>query len=326
MHRRGGAPLSAYRGILVPLPTPFRQGAVDLDALDGLIAFHARRATAGVVVCDVTGEGTTLTREERATVAARAVETARKLGGGAPRKRATRTKSASGKLAVVAAIGTSDTRLSAELARDAVFAGVDALHVVTPPYARPTKLGLLRHFRALAEAASDMPMLLVNDPERTGLDLEPEAARELTRLVPSIRALVEVTKSPARIRRIVELVKVPVLAGDDRVLAPFAAAGASGALSVIANLVPDEVDRLVDAARAATDLALIGRYEEGLAPLVDALGVETNPGPLKAALDALGAIGGELRSPLAELEPANRANLRRVLTLARLLVPNGKDR
>ena len=170
-----------------------------------------------------------------------------------------------------------------------------------------------------------MPLLVVNDPERTGYDLLPELVRELARLVPSIRGLVEVTKNPARIRRIVALVKVPVLAGDDRVLAPFAAAGAAGAVSVVANLVPDEVDRLVDAARAAADVALVARYEEGLAPLVDALGVESNPGPLKAALGALGAISSDLRSPLAELEPTNHANLRRILTLARLLVPNSSD-
>jgi len=317
--------LSSYRGILVPLPTPLRHGALDLDALEQLIGFHARRASAGIVLCDVTGEGPTLTREERAAVVTRAVEVAARLGGGALRKRATRTKGASGKLAVVAAIGTSDTRTSCDLARDAVAAGVDALHVVTPPYVQPTKLGLTRHYRAIAEAASDMPLLVVNDPERTGYDLLPELVRELARLVPSIRGLVEVTKNPARIRRIVALVKVPVLAGDDRVLAPFAAAGAAGAVSVVANLVPDEVDRLVDAARAAADVALVARYEEGLAPLVDALGVESNPGPLKAALGALGAISSDLRSPLAELEPTNHANLRRILTLARLLVPNSSD-
>ncbi|MEZ6014851.1 MAG: dihydrodipicolinate synthase family protein [Planctomycetota bacterium] len=315
--------MSAYRGILVPLPTPLRSGALDFEALDQLLLFHSRRASAGVIVGDVTGEGPTLSREERAALAARTVETTRRLGGGAARKRATRAKAASGKLAVIVAVGTSDTRSSCELARDAVFAGADALHVVTPPYVRPTRLGLLHHFRAIAEAASDTPLIVANDPERTGYDLEPEAARELARLVPSIRALLEVTKSPGRIRRVTEIVKVPVLAGDDRTLAPFAAAGASGAVSVVANLVPDEVDRLVDAARAASDMALIGRYEEGLAPLIDALSVETNPGPLKAALQELGVLTGELRSPLAELEPSNRANLRRVLTLARLLVPNG---
>lgn len=317
--------MSAYRGVLVPLPTPFREGAVDFDALDALLAFHARRATAGVIVCDVTGEGSALSREERAAIAARAVETARRLGGGAPRRRATRSKAASGKLAIVAAIGTSDTRASAELARDAVFAGVDALHVVTPPYVRPTRLGLQRHFRAIAEAASDTPLVLVNDPERTGLDLEPLVARELIRLVPSIRALVEVSRNPARLRRTAEHVKVALLAGDDRVLAPFAAAGAAGAVSVVANLVPDEVDRLVDCARVGEDLAQVRRDEEALAPLVDALSVESNPGPLKGALEALGAIGGELRSPLAALEPANRANLRRALTVARLLVPSGSE-
>jgi len=266
-----------------------------------------------------------LTREERMALVQRAIEVTRRLGGGAPRKRATRTKGASGQLAVVAAIGTSDTRLSCDYARDAVAAGADALHVVTPPYVQPTKLGLLRHFRAVAGAASDLPLLVVNDPERTGYDLAPELARELIRLMPSIRGLVEVTRSPARIRRISEVVKVPVLAGDDRVLAPFAAAGASGAVSIVANLVPDEVDRLVDAARGTADMALVGRYEEGLAPLIDALGVETNPGPLKAALGALGALCSELRSPLAELEPANLANLRRVLTRARLLVPSATD-
>ena len=295
---------------------------MDFEALDGLLQFHQRRATAGVVLCDLTGEGPTLTREERASLIARAVETTRKLGGNAPRRRATRTKSASGKLAVVAAIGTSDTRSTCDHARDAVFAGVDALHIVTPPYVRPSQLGLLRHLRAVAEAASDAPLVLVNDPDRTGLDLEPEASRELTRLVPSIRAVVEVTRNPARVRRAAEVLKVPVIAGDDRVLGPFAAAGAAGALSIVANLVPDEVDTLLDAARAGSEAGLIGRYEEGLAPLVDALAVEPNPGPLKAALYALGAIEGELRSPLAELTPGNRDNLRRVLTRARLLVPS----
>ncbi len=314
--------MSAHRGVLVPLPTPFRDGSVDHEAFDGLLQFHQRRATAGVVVCDVTGEGPTLTREERAALVARAVETTRRLGGDGPRKRATRTKGAAGKLAVLAAVGTSDTRTTCEHARDAVFAGVDALHVITPPYVRPSQLGLLRHLRAIAEAASDAPLVLVNDPERTGLDLEPTALRDLTRLVPSIRAVVEVTRNPARVRRAGDVLKVPIIAGDDRVLGPFAAAGAAGALSIVANLVPDEVDLLFDAARTGGDIGLVGRYEEALAPLVDALSVEPNPGPLKAALEALGAIGGELRSPLAELTPGNRDNLKRVLTRARLLVPS----
>jgi len=314
--------VSAYRGILVPLPTPFKSGDVDHAAVDRLLVFHARRATAGVVVCDVTGEGPSLTREERAALIARAVETTRRLGGDAPRRRPTKTKGASGKLAVIAAIGTSSTHETCQFARDAVFAGADALHITTPPYVRPTRLGLLRHLRAIAEAASDMPLMLVNDPERVGYDVEPEEARELTRLVPSIRAWVEVTRNPARVRSAAAAARVPVLAGDDRVLAPFAAAGAQGALSIVANLVPDEVDRLVDAARTGAEPQQVQHWEGALAPLVDALQVEPNPGPLKAALSALGAIGGELRGPLAELEPNNRTNLERVLTLARLLVPS----
>lgn len=313
--------MSGLRGTFVPLPTPFRGGALDLGALDALITFHARRATAGIVLLDASGEAFALTREERATLVTRAVETTRRLGGELPRKRATRTRAASGRLAVIVGVGCSDTRASCEFARDAVFAGADMLLVVTPPYVRPSRLGLLHHFRAIAEAAGDTPLLLVNDPERTGLDLEPEAARELARYVPSIRALVEVTRNPGRVRRVADAVKLPVLVGDDRVLAPFSAAGAAGAVSVVANLVPDEVDRLLDVARAAGDTTLAGRIEESLAPLIDALTVETNPGPLKSALESLGVISGELRQPLAELEPAHRASLRRMLTAARLLVP-----
>ena len=325
MRKRQREFLDRSRGSLVALPTPLRGGALDIDSFEGLVAFQARHATRGIVLATATGEGPTLRRGEREELILHAALTASRAArdAGGDRER----------MLVVAAVGTADTRESAELARDALSAGADAILVATPYYSRPSRHGLLRHLGEIAEHTDDAPILFHNDPERCGLDLEPEAIEELSSFVPGVVGLVEGNARPARVRRVVEACGLSVFGAVDRMIAPFTLHGAHGVMSIAANLVPAEVARLVETAQSALERRLepgedpraaAERMEIDLAPILDALSIEQDPGPLKGALEALGACSAEVRAPLAVLEPENRARLESALTSARLLVPSSK--
>lgn len=272
-------------GSYVALPTPFRDGHVDLAAFRSLVEWHRDGASAGVVVCGTTGEAATLEDDERRLL----LETAVEVAGG-------RTQ-------VIAGVGTNGTRTTARLAREACRAGADALLVVTPYYNRPGPRGLLWHYGAVSEA-SDRPVILYNVPTRTGVDLKPELAAEIAASCPNVIGIKEAAPEPERVDALAAIDGFSVLAGDDTQIAAFVARGATGVVGVASNLVPDRIAELVRAASepGATRAA---RLQEALAPLLAALSVEVNPVPVKAALARLGLCRAEVRLPLAPLEPAS---------------------
>lgn len=287
-------------GSYVALPTPFRNERVDMDAFSELVDEHVAAGTDGIVVCGTTGEASTLSEYERRSLIHAAVDFAR------------------GRLPVMAGVGTNCTRSTVEMTRFATSCGADAVLVVTPYYNRPSPRGMLLHYGAIAEATT-IPVVLYNVPSRTGVDLEPAVIAEIASRFPTVVAIKEATPRIERVREILATSRLAVLCGEDSHLLEFAAAGAVGAISVIANLLPAEVAELLRVARPGGDAARARELAARIAPLSRALFVESNPVPLKAALAALGRCQAEVRAPLAPLEPRSKAVVDEALRAAGLL-------
>lgn len=288
-----------FRGSLVALPTPFRDGAVDGDGLRALIDLHAERATTGIVVCGSTGECLTLNDHERRSVIHAACQ------------------DASGRLPVLVGIGMPSTRDTIELARFAAECGADGLLVVAPPYLRPDRRGLSAHFGAVADASA-LPILLYNHPKRTGTDLKPDLVVELVRGHETIVGIKESSGSLGRARELCEQA-VAVFCGEDPLIGETIEQGGRGAISVVGNLLPDLVAELVDCARPGRDLPRAEELTRALTPLVHALALAPNPAPLKAALAELGHGTDEVRAPLVPVESDVRERVRAALGAAKLL-------
>ena len=291
------------KGSIPALVTPMKgDGAVDLEAWDALLEFHAREGSDGVVVGGTTGESPTLERAELEVLVARA------------KARLT------GRMPVIAGSGTNGTAKSIVLSRAAEAAGADALLVVTPYYNKPTQEGLFRHFTAIADAVG-IPVILYNVPGRTACDLLPDTIVRLSRH-PRIVGVKEATGDLSRARPILDGSEPGflLLSGDDPTVAKLMQRGACGVISVTANV----------AARAMRDLceaALAGKHEEAaaidatLAPLHVALFVEPNPIPVKWAVERMGLIGPGIRLPLTPLSAAKRADVESAMRAAGVALP-----
>jgi 4-hydroxy-tetrahydrodipicolinate synthase len=278
---------TSLRGSLVALPTPFRADELDLETLGTLVDWHVEAGSDGLVAIGTSGEAATLTDFERRTVVDFVLERC------------------AGRLPVVVGTGCNATRVTIEHTRAAAEAGADAALVVTPYYNKPTQAGLEAHYAAVAEA-STVPLVLYNVPTRTGCDLLPETAAAIGRRSPNVVAIKEAGGSLERGRELIETSGLAVLSGEDHLIGPLMAAGAAGAVGVVANLAPREVAELCRVAAAGGNAARASELEAWLAPLVRACFVESNPAPMKAALAALGHGSGEVRLPLAPLSEASR--------------------
>lgn len=280
--------MTMFTGLGVALATPFTPDhALDLPAFRRLVR-HVARAADFLVVLGSTGEAATLEEAERDALLAACLDEA----GGRP---------------VVAGTGHNATRTAARWTRRAADLGVQGALVVTPYYNKPTPEGLVIHYRACAEAG--LPLVVYNVPGRTGLNLTPAALARLWE-IPAVAAVKESSGNLAQIGEIARTLppgKV-LLAGDDALALPALALGAEGLVSVAGNLLPGLMKRLVDRARA-------GRRGEALAlhhrllPLLDALFLESNPIPLKAALQAAGLGSDAVRLPLVPADAATRTRL-----------------
>lgn len=294
-------PRCAFQGSIVALPTPFRDGHLDLPALHALVDFHSDRGTDGIVVCGTTGEASTLEDWERRAVIEAAIARAR------------------GRLPVIAGVGTNDTRTTIAHARIAAELGADALLIVTPYYNRPTQRGLEQHYGAAAEAVA-VPIVLYNVPSRTGCDLQPETVAAIAKRFPHVVAVKEALPSVERAKHLLAETPCALLAGDDASIADFVSLGAVGAVNVVGNVAPEKIAELVRCSIPGRDSKRAAELVEWLRPLVRDLYIETNPVPVKAALAMLlPVLRDEVRLPLVHMEPRNREKLRATLLASGLL-------
>jgi 4-hydroxy-tetrahydrodipicolinate synthase len=290
-----------FKGSIPALVTPMRgSGEIDFEAWDRLLDFHVAEGSDAVVVGGTTGESPALERSELEELIRRAKV---RIGGRIP---------------VIAGSGTAGTAKSVALSRAAEAAGADALLVVTPYYNRPTQDGLFLHFTAIADAVS-VPLILYNVPGRTACDMLPATIARLS-AHPRIVAVKEATGDIARGEEVLRLARkgFVLLGGDDATAARLMRAGASGVISVTANV----------AVRAMHDLcaaALRGAHDEAaaidvrLAPLHQVLFVEPNPIPVKWAVHRMGLIGGGIRLPLVPLSEARRPEVEAAMRSAGVL-------
>jgi 4-hydroxy-tetrahydrodipicolinate synthase len=272
-----------YAGSLVALVTPMQpDGSIDFDAWSRLLEFQIANGTTGIVVAGSTGESATVTDAELSELLVGARRVIGKRG------------------LLIANTGTSGTASSADRARAFSALDVDALLVATPSYVRPTQEGLFRHFSAIA-AASRTPVLLYNVPSRTAVDMLPPVVARLSR-VPRVAGIKEAVGDAARVRELVATCApdFKVLSGDDLTAREVIGVGASGVISVTANVAPRAMADMVAAALRG-DRAGATQIDQRLVALHRNLFVESNPIPVKWAVARMGLMGGTLRLPLTEL-------------------------
>ena len=283
-----------FKGSIVAIVTPFKDGKIDEESFRELIEFHIENGTSAIVPCGTTGESATLSVEEHEKVIEITVDAVK------------------GRVPVIAGTGANSTQEAIELTQHAKKAGADATLQVVPYYNKPTQEGLYQHFKIIAKEAP-LPQVLYNIPGRTGLNMLPETVARLAEL-PEVVAIKEASGNLAQMAEIVELAgdKITLLSGDDNLTLPVLAIGGQGVVSVVANIVPKENAEMID----AWDRGDYGKAKElyyRLLPLCKAMFYETNPIPVKTALSMMGKISEEIRLPLYKMSDSNRERLRKVL-------------
>src|SRR5690606_14093930 len=268
---------------MTALVTPMdRDGALDYAALAALVEFHIEAGTDALVIAGTTGESPTLERDEHIALLEKSCEIA------------------NGRIPIVAGTGSNSTAQTLKLSRAVDRLPLAGFMVVTPYYNKPTQEGMFRHFSAVADAVSH-PLILYNVPGRTGVDLKPETVARLS-AHPNIAGVKEATGELDRVRQLRDSCRGDfcLLSGDDATAAEFMLRGGHGVISVTANVAPRQMKALCDAARAG-DRARAAALDAPLRALHRDLFVESNPIPVKWALEQMGLIGPGIRLPLTPL-------------------------
>ena len=287
-----------FKGSYVALATPFKNGKVDEKVFRKLIEWHIDEGTDGIVPCGCTGEAATLSHDEQKRLMKISVETV------------------AGRVPVVAGTGSNCTDEAIELTLHAKKAGCDGALIITPYYNKPTPEGQYRHYEAIAKKA-DIPIMLYNVPSRTGISLLPSTVARLSK-VENIVAIKEAAGSVQQVADIISLCDIAVLSGDDSMTLPFMSVGATGVVSVAANVVPSKVHDLVQTFMDGK-LGESRKIHYELAEMFKALFIETNPLPVKTAMAMMGLLGEEWRMPLCEMTKENKAKLREVMRKYKLV-------
>ncbi len=287
-----------FQGSMVALVTPMREdGSLDRPALERLVNFHIEHGTDAIVAVGTTGESPTLDMEEHCEVIRLTVEYVKD------------------RVPVIAGTGANSTTEAIELTRCAEKAGVDACLLVTPYYNKPTQEGLYRHHRAIAEAVP-IPQILYNVPGRTACDMLPETIQRLAAM-PNIVGVKEATGKVDRVRDIRSRCgeKIDIYSGEDAIALDSMLIGASGVISVTANVAPRLMREMCAAARAG-DVARARSIDQQLMGLHKNLFIESNPIPVKWALKEMGLIEGGIRLPLTPLSEQHHATVRAAMKAA----------
>jgi 4-hydroxy-tetrahydrodipicolinate synthase len=283
-----------FKGSMVAIITPFKNGKVDEKAFGDLIEFHIKNGTDAIVPCGTTGESATLSHEEHHRVVQLTVEAVNR------------------RIPVVAGAGSNSTEETLELMSFARKAGADGALLITPYYNKPTQEGLYRHFKLAAESV-EIPIILYNVPGRTSVNMLPTTVARLR----EIRNIVGIKEASGDLKQVSEVIRLcgrdfGVFSGDDFTNLPVLAIGGIGSISVTANVAPADCAALFDAFFSGKqDEALRLHYK--LEPLHTAMFLETNPIPVKTALALMGKVVEEFRLPLCPLADVNKEKLRKAL-------------
>ncbi len=284
-----------FEGVLTALITPFKEGNVDYESLESHIEKQISSGVDGLIPMGTTGESPTLSFEEHSEVIKRVV------------------KFVKGRVPVIAGAGANSTREAVWLSKLSQDAGVDGILSVNPYYNKPTQTGLIAHFEEIAKSIY-LPVMLYNIPGRSGVNFLPESILHLLERVDNVKAVKEASGDIVQIMRLIELCgdRVSVLAGDDNLLLPTLAIGGKGIVSVLSNLLPEDMKRVIV-------LYNEGKVEESrrlfyrLLPMCRAMFFETNPIPVKHAMELMGICSGDVRLPLTRLSAENQEKLKNTM-------------
>jgi 4-hydroxy-tetrahydrodipicolinate synthase len=284
-----------FEGVYTALITPFRNGAIDYAALEKLVAMQIDNNMDGIVPLGTTGESPTVSFDEHKEFIKRVVDLV------------------NGRIKVIAGTGANSTEEAIWLSREAEDAGVDAVLQVNPYYNKPTQRGLIAHFESVAKSIN-IPVILYNIPGRTGVNFLPASIRELMNRVGNIVAMKEASGDIIQMMELYELCgdRLTLLSGDDNNLLPFMSIGGKGIISVMSNLLPADVKKVVDFYNQ-NNIDEARRQFYRLLPLCRTMFLETNPIGIKAAMEMAGLCTSELRLPLVPLSDENREKLRTAL-------------
>jgi 4-hydroxy-tetrahydrodipicolinate synthase len=282
-----------FTGSMVALVTPFKNGRVDEAKLRELVDWHIAEKTSAIVPVGTTGESATLSHKEHARVIEVVVKATRK------------------RVPVIAGAGSNSTDEAVDLSREARRLGADAVLSVNPYYNRPTQEGLKAHFSAVAKAAG-LPVVLYNIPSRSAVALTVDTMVSLAKAHSNIVGVKESTGNVDITSELLQRLgrRFTVISGDDSLTLPLISIGASGVISVVANLVPGATSELVRAA-LSHDLVRAQQLHLKLFPLVKAMFIEGNPSPVKAAMAMAGLLKDEsLRLPMVSVSKESRAKIK----------------
>ena len=291
-----------FIGSGVALVTPFKNnGEIDYDTLKKLVSYHIGHKTDAIIICGTTGEAPTLSCEEHLKVIEECV------------------KYADGKIPIIAGTGSNNTKTAIDNSKAAEMAGVDGLLLVTPYYNKTTQKGLEEHYKMIADKVN-IPIILYNVPSRTGLNIKPETFANLFYECENIVGIKEASGNIDQVTEIMDLTKKRALvySGNDNQVVPIMSLGGVGVISVVANIMPDIMHEMV------YDYINGNRHDSvdkqlKILRLAKELFSETNPIPIKKAMELMGMINGNIRPPLTELSDTNLNSLKDEMIKQKLL-------
>jgi len=286
-----------FEGVLPAIITPFRRNSamdVDLEGLRSNIEFLIDQGVHGIVPCGSTGESATLSFEEHERVISETIDVV------------------DGRIPVLAGTGSNNTAEAIALTKNAKDIGADGVLVISPYYNKPNRSGLVKHYTTLADL--DIPVVMYNVPGRTGQNLLPEMVIELASH-PNIVGIKEASGNISQVSQIIEGTldeDFLVISGDDAITLPMLAIGGAGVISVVANVEPGRMVSMFEYfCEGDLEMALDIHYE--LSPLFRAMFIDTNPIPVKKAVELRGMAAGPVRLPLDELDAKKTQLLKEVL-------------
>ncbi len=286
--------MAIFKGSGVAIVTPFNKEGVDFKKLEELIEWHISKDTDAIIICGTTGEASTMTEAERKETIKFTVEKVNK------------------RIPVIAGTGTNNTAASIAMSKWAEAIGVDALLVITPYYNKTTQKGLIEHFKAINDEVN-IPIIVYNVPGRTGMNITASTLKDLCKLK-NIKAIKEASGNISQVAEFKALCgdEIDIYSGNDDQIIPILSLGGIGVISVLANIIPKEVHDMCN-------LYLDGKVKEALKiqldtlSLTNALFIETNPIPVKTALNLMGFEVGHLRLPLCDMVEGNLETLKKEL-------------
>jgi len=287
-----------FKGSIVAIVTPFSskkhggKNTIDEKRYRDLIEFQIKNGTSGIVPCGTTGESATLSFEEHDKVIQIAIEQTKK------------------RVPVIAGTGSNSTDEAIMLTKHAAKSGADASLQVSPYYNKPTQKGLYEHFKAVADSVK-IPIILYNIAGRTGVNIEPETIAKLAKDCKNIVAVKEASGNLEQMSRVKLLCgkKFNLLSGDDALTLPVLAIGGTGIVSVVANIIPFDVARMVSLFEKG-ELKAAQELHYKMLPLIKSMFIETNPIPVKTAMGLLGMCEPDLRLPMSAMLPENVEKLK----------------